>query len=94
MNASYLFATMPYTDVLNGVPDYFNTVILLLASIMHVTFSAWIPDPSLRFYDGIGFDLLVGVCFLFNFGYVVYMASTPVVLHLKRWSLDASRNYK
>lgn len=51
---------------------------------MQATFSAWIPDPSLRFYDGIGFDLLVGICFFFNVGYVIYMALTPAILHLKR----------
>lgn len=34
LNTSYLFAVSPYIDVQDRIPDYFNSVVLIVLSIL------------------------------------------------------------
>lgn len=84
LNAAYLFETAPYLEIVDGIPDYLNVVALLILSILQASFSAWIADANQRYYNGMAFDCLLGLCFVCNLGYTLYIGTRPVVLRIKR----------
>lgn len=84
LNAVYLFEATPYLDVGDGLPDYFNAVMLILIAIFLATFSGWVPDAHQRYYNGMAFDCLLGLSFVLNFGYSMSIALKSAVLHAKR----------
>jgi hypothetical protein len=84
LNAVYLFEATPYFEIMDGVLDYLNVVVLILLSMLQASFSGWVPDARLRYYNGTAFDCLLGLSFVLNFGFIVAIAVRPVTLQMKR----------
>lgn len=61
VNAAYLFENAPYLEIIDGIPDYFNVIALLILSILQASFSTWVPDANERYYNGMAFDCLLGL---------------------------------
>lgn len=85
LNTVYLFETSPYFETMDGVPDYLNVVVLLLLSIIQATYSAWVSNATLRYYNGMAFDCLLGLSFVLNCGLILAAAVGPVILKVKRF---------
>jgi hypothetical protein len=84
LNAVYLFGVAPYFEVMDGVLDYLNVVVLILLSMLQACYSGWVPNARLRYYNGTVFDCLLGLSFVLNFGFIVAIAVRPVTLRIKR----------
>jgi hypothetical protein len=84
LNTVYLFGTTPYFDTMDSVPDYLNVVALLLLSILQATYSAWVPNATLRYYNGMAFVCLLSLNFVINCGLIGGAAARPVILRVKR----------
>ncbi len=85
VNAVYLFETAPYFEPIDSIPDYFNMVVVILLSILQTTCSAWASNASIRYYNGMAFDCLLGLSFVMNFGFVVGIAVKPAILKVKQF---------
>ncbi len=85
LNAVYLFETSPYYETMDSVPDYLNVIVLLLLSILKATYSAWVSNATLRYYNGMAFDCLLGLSFVMNCGLILGAAVKPVVLKVKQF---------
>jgi hypothetical protein len=84
LNTVYLFASGPYLNLNDGIPDYFNTVMLLLLSVWQITFSAWLPNCTQRYLNGLVFDCLIALSFILNLGYVSGIVLKQIILYAKR----------
>ena len=84
-NSVYLFLIQPYNNLIDGVPDYMNNIIILIfATFQAGLLSQWISDSEQRFLNGICFDGFLGLCMVVNFGFVIVATSGSTVLRIKR----------
>ncbi|MFM7858239.1 MAG: hypothetical protein ACKO96_41555, partial [Flammeovirgaceae bacterium] len=66
-NSVYLFLLQPYTNLIDGVPDYMNNIIVLMfATFQAGLLSQWISDSKQRFLNGIFFDVFLALCMVVN----------------------------